>query len=216
MALEQTGTPAMSTPIEPFEWIEVDSLRIRARRTADTGKPKLLLTNAWPQTIRCWDQQWSDLAKSFTLLAIDLPGFGISDGRADLMRPFGQAAVLARLLEQENFTSCVYVAPDIGVPVALALALESPGTLAGMVLFDGPAEYPPTVSWEGKLLYESAVARFVASFIGLPFTLETLRRGYFHHRPSWEAIRKIIGDRPRLTANAQINRGLSPIVYSRT
>lgn len=175
-----------------FEWTVVDGHRLRLRRSERPGALRLVLTNAWPQTIRCWDRQWDALAAQYDLLAVDLPGFGISSGTRDVMRPSAQADVLAALLARESGPAPVLVAPDVGVPIALALAQRHPGTVAALVLFDGPSDYPPEVSWEGRLLYESAVARAVASFLGVPFTLETIRRGYRHNRPSRDAVAEYV------------------------
>lgn len=177
-----------------IDWIEVGGHRLRIRRSPRAGAPALLLTNAWPQTIRCWDRQWDRLAQRHELLAVDLPGFGLSSGTPEVMRPSAQAAVLAALLDRLGTAPPVMIAPDVGVPIALALADRHPGAVGGLVLFDGPADYPPDVGWEGRLLYRSALARRVTSLFGVPFTLETIRRGYRTkaHRPSRAAVAEYV------------------------
>ena len=177
-----------------IEWVEAGGHRLRMRRSPKPGAPVLLLTNAWPQTIRCWDRQWDRLARRHELLAVDLPGFGLSSGTREVMRPSAQAAVLAALLERLGTAPPVMIAPDVGVPIALALADRHPGAVGSLVLFDGPADYPPDVGWEARLLYRSAVARRAMSLLGVPFTLETIRRGYRTKalRPSRAAVAEYI------------------------
>jgi len=184
------STRAGATPT--FEWLTIAGHALRLRRAPNPGAPALLLTNAWPQTIRCWDQQWDALAERYSLIAVDLPGWGISPGTREVMRPSAQADVLHALLEELDGEAPVYVAPDIGVPIGLALAQRHPGSVAGLVLFDGPSDYPPDLSWEGRVLTRSAVARRITSLFGIPFTLETIRRGYSSSRPARAAIREYL------------------------
>jgi pimeloyl-ACP methyl ester carboxylesterase len=165
---------------------------LHARAAARDDAPPLLLTGAWPQSIRCWDGHWHLLAERFSLLALDLPGFGRSPGERALMRPSAQAAVLADAIEQLGRGPVTLVAPDVGVPVALALAQDYPDTVAGLVLFNGPAHYPPDMSLELALLSRSRAYRASMRLGGVPFTLIALRRGYRVARPSRDAVREYV------------------------
>ena len=80
--------------------LTIDGLSLRARSALRDDAPQLLLTNAWPQSIRCWDDQWDALAERFSLLAVDLPGFGRSEGRRSAMTPTARLAVLAQLVRR--------------------------------------------------------------------------------------------------------------------
>lgn len=195
----------MGTEHPPFEWLTAGEHRLRIRRAARPGAPELLLTNAWPQTIRCWDRQWEQLAARYDLTAVDLPGFGISPGTDALMRPSAQAEVVATVIATLGLDRPTWIAPDVGVPIALSLAARRPELLSGLVLFDGPSEFPPELSWEGRLLARSPLARRITGGLGAPFTLETLRRGYR------------LGRRPSRTAVAEYVRAFaSPSRFTRT
>jgi pimeloyl-ACP methyl ester carboxylesterase len=178
------------TALSPFEWLTLgDGHRLRIRRASRPGAPALLLTNAWPQTIRCWDRQWGDLAAQYDLTAVDLPGFGISPGDDAVMRPSTQAEVVGTVIDTLGLDHPTWIAPDVGVPIAISLAARRPGLLSGLVLFDGPSEFPPAISWEGRLLVRSRIARRIVGWLGIPFTLETIRRGYrLGRRPSRTAV----------------------------
>lgn len=126
----------------------VDGLRIRYRLHRNPGAPKLLLTNSLPQTIRCWDNHWESLGRNFEMLAIDLPGFGLSGSRADLLSPSGSAGFLARAIQHWSWQDCIAVGPDIGAPVVLSLAQTRPRLVKGLVIFDGPGYYEPIFSFD--------------------------------------------------------------------
>ncbi len=77
----------------------IDTLQIRCRRHRNEHAPTLFMTNAWPLSLRCWDSTWDAFAQSFDLLAVDLPGFGLSQGHATLMRPSAQGQFVLKLLD---------------------------------------------------------------------------------------------------------------------
>src|ERR671935_868474 len=62
------------------EFVPTDQGRIAVRR-AGTGPPVLLL-HGFPQTHVAWHRVAPRLAKRFTVVAADLPGYGESEGPA--------------------------------------------------------------------------------------------------------------------------------------
>ena len=48
-----------------------------------------MLLSPWPESVYAFVRVWPRLSERFSLAAVDLPGFGQSDGRADLMSPRG-------------------------------------------------------------------------------------------------------------------------------
>lgn len=170
-----------------IETLTLDAGRaVRTRRAPGPAgdAPPLVLLTAWPQTLRCWDGHWDALAARHPLLAIEPPGFGRAPlPTREVMRPSAQAAAVAEVLDRLGVTQAIVVGPDVGVPIALRLAQDRPDLVSGLVLFDGPASFPPRVSWEGRVLVRSALARRVASIAGVPFALELVRRGYRRRHP---------------------------------
>ena len=57
--------------------------------------------------------------QGFVTLAIDLPGFGHSDGRAELIAPDSSGAFLARLIDEWGLGAPHVVGPDVGTAAAL-------------------------------------------------------------------------------------------------
>ena len=56
------------------------------------------------------------------MVAIDLPGFGHSDGRPELIAPDAMGNFLARLIEEWVLGAPHVVGPDVGTAAALFLA----------------------------------------------------------------------------------------------
>jgi len=53
------------------------------------------------------------------VVAIDLPGFGHSDGRSELIAPDTSGAFLARLIDEWGLGAPYVVGPDVGTAAAL-------------------------------------------------------------------------------------------------
>ncbi len=177
-----------------FEWRTAAGRAVRVRATPASGRPVLLLTNAWPQTIRCWDAQWADLAAHHDLVAVDLPGFLVSPGEPAIMRPSAQADFLAALIDEWFDAPPVLVAPDVGVPIGLSLAARYPAALAGLVVFDGPSQSPADLTPAARSAATSAMSRRVLNYFGAPFTLAALAGGYRNRagRPPWHIAREYV------------------------
>ncbi|HWC39570.1 MAG TPA: hypothetical protein VG476_13620, partial [Acidimicrobiales bacterium] len=62
-----------------------DGLVIRYAEAAHAGGETVLLLNPWPESLFAWEAIWSRLAQTARLVAIDLPGFGQSERRPELL-----------------------------------------------------------------------------------------------------------------------------------
>ena len=74
------------TSFEP-EFTLYDGLRIRYVRSPRPAAESVLMLSPWPESVYAFVRMWPRLSERFSLAAVDLPGFGQSDGRADLMSP---------------------------------------------------------------------------------------------------------------------------------
>src|SRR6476646_831993 len=87
------------TPITTYFRV-CDGVRIRFADTkADLG-PTVLLLAPWPETLWAFRRIWERVAAVARVVAIDLPGFGHSDGRPELIAPDSSGAFLARLIDE--------------------------------------------------------------------------------------------------------------------
>ena len=71
----------------PFEvaWETIDGLRVRYATGGSSGE-RIVLFSPWPESIFAFTPVWSGLVRQFQVLAIDLPGFGRSEGRETSLR----------------------------------------------------------------------------------------------------------------------------------
>ena len=131
----------------------VDGVRIRY---ADTGgspeQPTIVLTSPWPESIFAFTPMWASLAEHARLFAVDLPGFGASERRQELLSPRAMGEFLARLITEADLGVPHVVAPDVGTSAALFAAAAHPERIASLVVGAGGAAVPlqlgePLASW---------------------------------------------------------------------
>lgn len=123
-----------------------DGLTIRyADSDADNG-PNILLTSPWPESLLAFRRIWPILATGARLVAIDLPGFGGSQGRTGLFAPDSMAEFLRRLIAEFELGSPHVVAPDVGTGAALFLAARHPESVTSLVVGGGATAYPLEVT----------------------------------------------------------------------
>jgi pimeloyl-ACP methyl ester carboxylesterase len=139
------------TAIEP-EFRAVDGVRIRY---ADSGGPHertVLLTCPWPESVYAFAPIWSTLAEHARLFAVDLPGFGASERRDDLLSPRAMGEFLAQLITEADLGTPHIVGPDVGTSAGLFAAAAHPERIASVIVGDGGAAIPldlgePLLSW---------------------------------------------------------------------
>jgi pimeloyl-ACP methyl ester carboxylesterase len=108
-------TASPSTSIRP-QFRTIDGLKIRfAESEAGGGRePTVLLTNPWPESLYAFALIWGRLAEHGHLFAVDLPGFGASERREDLLAPRAMGDFLAQLIDEADLGRVHIVGPDIG------------------------------------------------------------------------------------------------------
>lgn len=125
---------------------QIDGLAIRYADTGAGNGPNILLTSPWPESLLAFRRIWPTLATGARLVAIDLPGFGHSEGRLDLFTPGTMAEFLHQLIGEFELGSPHLVAPDVGTGAALFLAARHPDSVTSMVVGGGASAYPLDVA----------------------------------------------------------------------
>jgi pimeloyl-ACP methyl ester carboxylesterase len=144
-------TTTSTTAIQP-EFRLIDGMRVRYADSGGVHGRTLLLTSPWPESIYAFAPMWTILAERARLFAVDLPGFGASEGREDLMSPRAMGGFLARVVAEAELGRPHIVAPDVGTSAALFAAADHPGLFASVVVGEGAAVVPldlgePLRSW---------------------------------------------------------------------
>jgi pimeloyl-ACP methyl ester carboxylesterase len=130
----------------------VDGVRIRYADSGDSREPVVLLTSPWPESVYAFAPIWASLAEHARLFAIDLPGFGASERREELLSPRAMGGFLARLIAEVGLGRPHIVGPDVGTAAALFAAAAHPERIASVIVGTGGAAVPldlgdPLASW---------------------------------------------------------------------
>jgi pimeloyl-ACP methyl ester carboxylesterase len=125
---------------------EADGLMIRYADSGGGEDEAVLLLNPWPESLFAWETIWSRLAQTARLVAIDLPGFGRSDGRADLLSPRAMGGFLLRLIDEWALDHPHVVGPDVGTGAVLFAASEDVDRFPSAVVGSGGASFPLEVT----------------------------------------------------------------------
>src|SRR3954464_4033429 len=132
-----------------------DGLVIRYAEAGEAGEETVLLLNPWPESLFAWDTIWSRLAQTARLVAIDLPGFGQSERRADLLSPRAMGSFLLRLIDEWGLGRPHLVGPDVGTGAVLFAASEDPDRFPSAVVGSGGAAFPLEVAGALKGIIEA-------------------------------------------------------------
>jgi pimeloyl-ACP methyl ester carboxylesterase len=137
--------------IEP-QFRVIDGVKIRYADSGGTHEPVVLLTSPWPESVYAFSPMWATLAEHARLFAVDLPGFGGSERRDDLLSPRAMGAFLAGLIAEADLGTPHLVGPDVGTSAALFAAAAHPERIASVIVGTGGAALPiqlgePLKSW---------------------------------------------------------------------
>ena len=119
----------------------VDGVDVRYAESEPRDTDALLFA-PWPESLFAYDQVWSRLAERHHLVAVDLPGFGHSERRDDLLSPRAMGAFVNRLADEFELEQPHVVGPDIGTAAVLFAAAEEPGRLRSLVVGTGGVAVP--------------------------------------------------------------------------
>jgi pimeloyl-ACP methyl ester carboxylesterase len=151
--LDEEQTVSQTTSVTPeVRFRTVDGVRIRYADSGGSQEPTVLLTSPWPESLYAFAPMWTTLAEHARLFAIDLPGFGASERRDDLLSPRAMGGFLAQLIAEADLGTPHIVAPDVGTSAALFAAAAHPERIASVIVGTGGAAIPlqlgePLASW---------------------------------------------------------------------
>ena len=92
----------------------IDRVRIRYADSGSSHKPAAVLPGPWPESVYAFAPIWALLAEHARLFAVDLPSFGASGRREDLLSARAVGEFLAQLIADADLGAPRIVAPDVG------------------------------------------------------------------------------------------------------
>jgi pimeloyl-ACP methyl ester carboxylesterase len=123
-----------------------DGLQIRYAETQGAADRTVLLPNPWPESLFAWNTIWPSLAETARLVAIDLPGFGQSERREDLMSPRAMGSFPLRLIDEWDLGHPHVIGPDVGTGAVRFAAAEDIDRFPSAVVGSGGTSFPLEVT----------------------------------------------------------------------
>jgi pimeloyl-ACP methyl ester carboxylesterase len=140
--------------------LQLAGWRVFTRTQAAVGKPPLLLIHGYPTASYDWHRVWDALAQRYSLYALDLLGFGLSEKPLDADYPIAlQADLCQALLEHHGVVSSHVLAHDYGDTVAQELLARER---------EGRVRLDSVCFLNGGLFPETHRARPVQKLLALP------------------------------------------------
>jgi pimeloyl-ACP methyl ester carboxylesterase len=140
------------------KWLEVDGLKVRYLKGPErTGVP-LLLTSPWPESLFAFRKIWDHLTAQTSVVAVDLPGFGQSEGRADVLSPSGMGEILPKILHALGLPRVHGVGPDVGTSAFLFAAKDQPALFESLIVGSGATSADTTGATLKDLIFAPTLA----------------------------------------------------------
>ena len=160
------------------DYVNVEGLRVHYL-SAGQGAPVLLI-HGFPTSSHLWRNVLPRLAERHRAIAIDLPGYGLSDKPLDVTYNFYFfEKILEGFVEALGLEDVSLVVHDIGGPIGLFWAVRRPQHLSSLVILN-TLVYPQT-SWAVKMFVVAmrlpGVRGFIVSEAGV---IAAMRLGVVH------------------------------------
>ena len=132
----------------------VNNLRLHYLESAppspDPNTPPILLLHGFPTSSHLYRNILPELAKTHRAIALDLPGYGLSDKPLDVTYDYDFFTdVLNDFLDALGIKETNLAVHDLGGPVGLYWAIQNPGRVPKLIILN-TLVYPET-SWAVKL-----------------------------------------------------------------
>ena len=127
------GNPHRLIPLHRSERLEVDGLRLRVLR-AGRGDTTLVFLHGYGESLLSWRLIFDHFRRHYRLLAVDLPGFGLSDKPPGPYDFSAYRGWLGDLIVQQTRGPVILVGHSMGGEVAAGIALDHPGRVVALVL----------------------------------------------------------------------------------
>jgi pimeloyl-ACP methyl ester carboxylesterase len=138
-----TGRPAqpLSEIAANLTLRTIDGVSVRFVES-DQRDVDALLLSPWPESVFAYEAIWSGLVETTHVVAIDLPGFGRSEGTDALMTPRAMGEFIVRAADAFGLEKPHAVGPDIGTSAALFAAASHPERFLSLVVGTGGVAVP--------------------------------------------------------------------------
>jgi pimeloyl-ACP methyl ester carboxylesterase len=193
----------------PSQFIQVAGVRLHIRDTGPRDGPAVLLIHGFGSSLHTWEAWAPLLDNRFRMVALDLPGFGLTgpDPTGDYSDE-RSVAVLVALLDRLGIGQAAVVGSSMGGRIAWRFAAAEPARVSKLVLMapDGFASFgreygrtPERLPWLMRLLPYTApkplLERTMRNAYAVPGTLTDAVVERYHAMLLAPGVRRAILDR---------------------
>jgi pimeloyl-ACP methyl ester carboxylesterase len=134
-----------SAGLSSMQFKTIDGLKIRyatsqAPASGKSDGAPILLLSPWPESIYAFLPTWETFAALGPVVAVDLPGFGLSESRPDVMAPEAMGEFILQLADAFGLDRPHAIGPDVGTPALLFAAANHPGRFRSLVIGSGATD----------------------------------------------------------------------------
>ena len=129
----------LSSPPHTAEWLVAGDVEVRTVR-AGAGDTTIVFIHGYSESLLSFRGPFDRLSARFRVVALDVPGFGLSDKPAGPYTLEIQTARLADHLDRWTTGPVILAGHSMGGELAMSLALRRPARVVGLVLVS-PAGY---------------------------------------------------------------------------
>jgi len=180
-------TPDVTIPIENRT---IANRNIRLAEAGPVDAPLVVLLSPFPESILSFTGSWKALTEKCRVIAIDLPGFGGSEGDRKDMSPSAQGAHLAAIFDELDLHNVHLIAPDVGMGAALAYVLNHKHPVTSLAVGHGVgAPGPFKLAFMISMLARFSFMRFTTGLLGAgPLIAFSSKLGSIRHRANAKQI----------------------------
>ncbi len=125
-------------PVHAAEWLQADDVALRAVRLG-AGDTTLVLLHGYGESLMAWRAVADRLGTRFRVVAVDLPGFGVSEKPRGAYTLDAMHRRMAAFIARWTDGPVIVVGHSMGGEIAASLALAEPRIVAAVLI--APAGY---------------------------------------------------------------------------
>jgi pimeloyl-ACP methyl ester carboxylesterase len=151
---------------ENSHFIDIDGRTIHY--TVQGSGPAIVLVHGFGGSTGAWKKLTGYLTPQYTVYALDLPGFGLSDKSADASYALpAQADIVCALIRKLGLEQTVLIGHSMGGVIVADAQAKLPGTVKGVVMIEPGFYYtPPAFLKDLFFPFDRAMAKMFYSRMG--------------------------------------------------
>lgn len=145
--------------IPSFQFDYVDGTKIHYHEEGN-GEP-ILLIHGYMSSLNFFDPIFKELSKNYRVIAVDMPGYGLSDKRPELIYTKEYTAdLLVKFLHQKDIQAFYLLGHSMGGEVSLNIAHKYPNEVKKLILVNSTGYFETPKSKAPALLQKLAIGSF--------------------------------------------------------